>query len=1124
MQAAGFGFSFLSAVSGVLILADCFCFVDDSDVVEAAKSVESSGEDILDAVQKAMYLWAGLVRATGGALNPPKCFWWLIDFKWDAVRGAWHFRKSNDFDWHSPANQWQHSRPSEWIGALLTWNLDGSLVPIRQLQPNESEKTLGVMMSPDDDGSAEFKYLQEKAAKWAETVRSGYLKRYDVLPLIRTTIMKTLEYPMALTTFSFDQWLEIMKPVLLTCLPKAGVCRNFKRLAVFAPLRYQGLGLPNPVVTQLLTHLQFLQKHLSRVTQTTPYLKAVLEGHRLETGTSYGLFQQVFQNTGILTSESWVKRIWEEMDHYDIHVETDSPDFQLLRVGDGLIMEEFMNQRVPQEELKWLNWCRLFLHAVTISDIVTADGKFIDPDSWNGRRSCSRKDRFEWPRTKRPSETHWNTWRSWIQKTFVKNGSSSRALRNPLGGWLDTLDEWRWVFSPSENILLHRQGHVWRECVEVSLSSRLLTKKFILPPVEPEFDEILQQEVCPTSRFYPYLPQDAVRTSVTVIPASTGASCAIISVTGTGEPAAIEPEPIYSSVKDLWKEASRRIVGAHGWVPDRIQIEGDEEFLFQCLISGKLRMVTDGSFKHQMGTAVVQLRPKQKGHVIWIYCQTPGLQTVQSAYRSELIGILAGIMVASWLLEVWQQKGGSTQPVSQSSTPTVQVACDGLSALRNSFVYEEASPSQPQFDLVSSIRQAIRESHIEWLPRHVKGHADDHKVWKKLDWWEKRNVEVDKKATRYRDQLERKGLPRARNPRFFTEPCAIFIRGEKVSTLLRSQLDDVVLLPQLLEWWEERERLTKEGFSHVDWDVTERAMKALPAGIQRWCTKHISGMCAVGKMRVRRKLVKQNRCPSCGKPEDHHHVPRCTSPGACLHWDKCAGEFTEWMHSFGTAPEIVESLANFLRLIREPEHVWSARWQPGQVLDPGELRKAWESQLVIGPQGFLEGLLSTHWAPLQQAYFQQKGSRRSGRKWATSVAQKLIMIGFNMWEYRNSVFHSDQSVENKELSKQLDATIEAQVQKGPEGLSKPARHQLSLPLGRLLAKPLNQRVQWVKWIEAERSLEKQTTKGRRRILKKMLKDGKTKTPSGQRVQRVFNTSKRKETKRRQVSITYFAHQ
>ncbi|CAJ1939715.1 unnamed protein product [Cylindrotheca closterium] len=106
-----------------------------------------------------------------------------------------------------------------------------------------------------------------------------------MLPLIRTTIMKKLEYPMALTTLNAQQWQDIMSPVLQVCLPKSGVCRNFPRLVVFAPVDYQGLGVPHPFGKQVYKHLEMILRHMSGGTKTGAYMDANLQAHQLETGT-----------------------------------------------------------------------------------------------------------------------------------------------------------------------------------------------------------------------------------------------------------------------------------------------------------------------------------------------------------------------------------------------------------------------------------------------------------------------------------------------------------------------------------------------------------------------------------------------------------------------------------------------------------------------------------------------------------------------------------------------------------------------------------------------------------------------------------------------------------------------
>ena len=106
-------------------------------------------------------------------------------------------------------------------------------------------------------------------------------------------------------------------------------------------------------------------------------------------------------------------------------------------------------------------------------------------------------------------------------------------------------------------------------------------------------------------------------------------------------------------------------------------------------------MISDVSFKNELGTAAVQLLVKNDGpDRIIIRCQTPGLPQDQSPYRSEqLIGLLVGIMAVGWLLQQWA--------ADLTTWPKVRIACDGLSAIEMAFEDRPLSPTDAKFDLVS---------------------------------------------------------------------------------------------------------------------------------------------------------------------------------------------------------------------------------------------------------------------------------------------------------------------------------------------------------------------------------------------------------------------------------------
>jgi hypothetical protein len=56
--------------------------------------------------------------------------------------------------------------------------------------------------------------------------------------------------------------------------------------------------------------------------------------------------------------------------------------------------------------------------------------------------------------------------------------------------------------------------------------------------------------------------------------------------------------------------------------------------------------------------------------------------------------------------------------------------------------------------------------------------------------------------------------------------------------------------------------------STVDWAAIGRTMKGVSRGRRVFVTKHMSGMCGIGKFRKRWKQWEIDQCPRCGEKED----------------------------------------------------------------------------------------------------------------------------------------------------------------------------------------------------------------------------------------------------------------
>ena len=248
------------------------------------------------------------------------------------------------------------------------------------------------------------------------------------------------------------------------CLPKAKICRTFPKVVIYGPQKYQGLGIPHPSGLQVTRQLDMLLRHPANYTSTiSHYLDSCLQSHQLETGTSYGLLQQDYSNTAILASDTWLKRVWKDLDSAGVHVELSTPTLQLFRDNDALLMDIFIDAEVDQDTLLWLNWCPTHLNVTTLSDITTADGSSLVASVMDGVRPKWKNSTYLWPRTACPPPIKWKAWRE-ILTSVVLRSTSSLELKTPLGAWTDNLFHWNWVYSPSKRRLYFREGHGWVKC------------------------------------------------------------------------------------------------------------------------------------------------------------------------------------------------------------------------------------------------------------------------------------------------------------------------------------------------------------------------------------------------------------------------------------------------------------------------------------------------------------------------------------------------------------------------------------------------------------------------------------------------------------------------------------
>jgi hypothetical protein len=129
----------------------------------------------------------------------------------------------------------------------------------------------------------------------------------------------------------------------------------------------------------------------------------------------------------------------------------------LQRAYDSYIMDHVMSSQLfTDKQVREINYCRLFLHAVTVSDITNASGSRLFPGILQGSTSdidSATKDHHVYQL--KPYPTAWRLW-----KRACELFSTAGVLHDTLEEWLVPPEKqrrtWPFYFDPATGNLLHQ--------------------------------------------------------------------------------------------------------------------------------------------------------------------------------------------------------------------------------------------------------------------------------------------------------------------------------------------------------------------------------------------------------------------------------------------------------------------------------------------------------------------------------------------------------------------------------------------------------------------------------------------------------------------------------------------
>jgi hypothetical protein len=187
---------------------------------------------------------------------------------------------------------------------------------------------------------------------------------------------------------------------------------------------------------------------------------------QLEIGTGNSLFQDDYATFESLATGCWLKHVWHFQQEMELSLKHATPVLTLQPTSDSFLMSTFSDAGYTGQSLRVLNQCRRFLQATTVADLVHATGNQLCEDAWWGPQNDSRRSLYQWPRTERPANKHWNLWRRALTSSL--NLGRARQLGNNIGEWLPaTRPSWQWWLG-ADGCLFHKEGAVWSKWISHS--------------------------------------------------------------------------------------------------------------------------------------------------------------------------------------------------------------------------------------------------------------------------------------------------------------------------------------------------------------------------------------------------------------------------------------------------------------------------------------------------------------------------------------------------------------------------------------------------------------------------------------------------------------------------------
>jgi len=288
-------------------------------------------------------------------------------------------------DFQHCKGKWTYKMQCGLPSTLLMNDISGARLPLDWLEPHEAEHTLRIRLAPDGNTAAELQFCKEQTLVWAAQLTHSKVPRHINWLNFKTVLLKKVEYPLMVTTFSRKECDDILRPALNAFLPSIGVNWHFPRDMIYDHNDLLGLAIPHLYDSQGFLHMSAMLKFGASPGLTGALLRQTYEILQLEVGLSGEILMKLYSSWACLCTKLWLTHTWQYALEHGWDIVTGLPSLQPKCLHNQFLMEVFWNQGYQGQKLMDLNHCRLWLQVTSLANIVDGHGNHMLPSILLGK-------------------------------------------------------------------------------------------------------------------------------------------------------------------------------------------------------------------------------------------------------------------------------------------------------------------------------------------------------------------------------------------------------------------------------------------------------------------------------------------------------------------------------------------------------------------------------------------------------------------------------------------------------------------------------------------------------------------------------------------------------------------